>query len=94
MSKDIRATLETPCCTFYDTGVTSTDLGSLQRVIGIAGARHGWQFHVVRDALDEEPVWRVYISGKVLTEEQCAEVKAQQGPVIVFKEIFDEFEIC
>jgi len=89
MGKDIRATLETPCCTFYNTDVTSTDLELLSRAVNIARARYGWQFHVVEDALDEEPVWRAYISGKVFTEEQLAEVKAQQGPVIVFKEIFD-----
>lgn len=77
--------LKTSCCTFYNTGITYSNLQILARVANIVKALYNWRLNIIRDELGDKPIWRVYISDAELSEEQIAQVKQRKGPVIILK---------
>lgn len=89
MTREIREVIGAPCCKFYNTDITHSNVKVLQRVVKVARARHGWRCNVVRDELNK-PTWRLYIATRGLERSQLREVKQKQGPVKVLKSIVAE----
>ncbi len=85
----LQEVITTPCCIYYNTGITHAHLGLLDRAAKIARAKYGWYVQVTKDELNEAQ-WRVYLGNAKIHDPEIELVKLKTGPVDTFREIVDE----